>query len=170
MKTAAVLLPFLVVLSVVSCEDRKIEGGEDSISNVDAGSRKKQQQLYDEVWMMRGWQGHMCVVLAITGDRCEQWFLSDSGFSSDMNEFHECEVRNTDDGFSLITEDVSGLYASEWNYVVEGGVTFLASVDDIDAGRDKGRWLRKVHPVVFVKYLKDEGPFVLHMNSHLENE
>jgi hypothetical protein len=64
------------------------------------------------------------------------------------------------------------MYSRLWRFMEDDGNVLLASKEDIDRGnmRDSGRWLRPIDPGVFSKYLKLNGPFFLHMNSHLLSE
>ncbi len=120
--------------------------------------------------MMRGWQGMMGVVIAVSGDHCDQWFFSDVGATSDMNQPVRCELYRTEAGIRLHSDEPDSLYSSSWDYVDKDGERFLASTDDLRAGRDEGRWLRRVDEHVFAKHLDSDGPFVLHMNPQLESE
>lgn len=112
----------------------------------------------------------MGVVIAISGDHCDQWFYSDAGSSPAMNDPVRCELYRTEVGIRLHSDQPDRLYSAAWTYVDNGDERFLASAGDLRAGRDEWRWLRRVDKHLFIKHLGSGGPFVLSMNPQLECE
>jgi hypothetical protein len=73
------LLLGFITLYCASChpqQEPEAKGSEPA-SAPDPFVDEGEEMLYEEVWMMDGWQGYMCVVIALKDDEFNYWFLSD---------------------------------------------------------------------------------------------
>jgi hypothetical protein len=160
----------LATVLVTSCDNPAVKDPGSSTTEISNAEDVTTKSRYDEVWIMRGWEGMMGVVIAISGDHCDQWFFSDVGSPSAMYDPVRCELYRTESGIRLRSDQPDSLYSTAWDYVDNSGERFLASAEDLRAGRDEWRWLRRVDKHLFAKHLGSGGPFVLQMNPQLESE
>lgn len=121
---------------------------------------------------MQGWGGYMGVMIGLKEKEYDYYFYSDVG-SHDYKKPITGRYTINDKGLYLKMphehSDVD-MYDKEWRYVKDGGVIFLTSAIDLEAGRGSDRWLRKVSLSAFKKYYDPDNPFLLQMNPHLELE
>lgn len=159
---------FLMIM-VVSCKPQK--ASKESMA-VEVSSPEVVVPEYDEVWMMQGWYGYMGVLIALRDNEYDYWFYSDVNFSP-MEEPDTGIYRRDEDGITLRFLETSSdihMYSTDWRFVKDGDEVKLAAIDDLNAGRDSGRWLRKVNVKAFRKYYDPKNPFLLSSNRHLELE
>jgi len=163
------ILTISLMVTAVSCESERPSEGSAAPEEVPT---KVESPEYKEVWMMQGWGGYMGVMLGLKDNDFDYYFHSDVGSHGNPTPLTGTYTRN-EKGIKLIIPkehaDVD-LYAKEWQFVNDKGALMLASLDDLKAGRDSGRWLRKVNLSAFKKYYDPNNPFLLQMNPHLELE
>ena len=144
----------------------------------DLSQNKITTSEYKEVWMMRGWQGYMCVIIALKEKEYDVWFSSCSRGGDSSIPLKGTYTRATlsynssrkHEEITLIPNNPEeSFYSLKWETQLEGFIAFVASPDDLENNRDSSRWLRSIDPVLFSKHLAD-SPFLLHMNPQLENE
>jgi hypothetical protein len=166
MKTVRILSAALVSL-VVSCGKEKSQEGSSSPKSERATVAVPD---YSEVWMMRGWVGLMGVMIGLKEKEYDYYFYSDVNSHDSRTPLTGTYVRN-DDGITLMVPKNDSevlVYDTAWRFVKDGDTLMLASAEDLNAGRDSGRWLRKVDLVAFKKFYDPENPFLLQMNPQLE--
>jgi len=129
------------------------------------------------------------MVLGLKGEVFHYWFVSDVGTelhwakgnftrgSEEMRLSMKAGESIEDPQFPLPDAvlgrrfvEADWLYDDTWRYVSEDNDVFMASTEDLNEGRDKERWLRRVVPQSFDKYFAENGPFFLHINPQFEGE
>lgn len=121
---------------------------------------------------MQGWGGYMGVMIGLKENEYDYYFYSDVGSDAYKMPITGRYTRN-DKGIELKMPHGHSdfdMYDKEWRFVKDGGVIFLASANDLEAGRGSDRWLRKVSMSAFKKYYDPDNPLLLQMNPHLELE
>ena len=167
--TVSLLTLFFLIPKLIRTIDSRQTGT--TVTN----TPKPEPQEYDEVWMMRGWQGLMCVVIATRGDHADYWMTSCMQTSQDPNTPIVCGLRRTTTHLHLkppvgqLPNDDSWnyLYDTKWKFVTENAEAFLAGKDDLENNRDTGRYLQSIDPEIFTTYLTKRGPFFLQFNPQL---
>ncbi|SHK44421.1 hypothetical protein SAMN02745181_3833 [Rubritalea squalenifaciens DSM 18772] len=162
LKTASL---FIGLLLICSCESKKKEEGK---ASAEAAAQEKVAACpYSEVWIMRGWQGHMGVVIALKEEtkRFDYWFYSDVGNREKYPA--SGSYTKTDTSLLLKPSSDSHFYSTEWTFTELDGMKMLASNKDLENKRDNGRWLRSVDLEKFWQYLGDNS-FMLQLAPELE--